>query len=154
MSAKKRTIEDFMPTVQAAPTMAAPKRRKQTIFRSMMTRSPHVAVIGSRTFTSYEFLKEKLRNETIGTIISGGAIGADTLVARYARENSLGLLELIPDWSKGRAAGLMRNTQIIEKADRVIAFWDRTSRGTKDSIDKAIKMGKPLVVHYISLKEC
>jgi hypothetical protein len=55
-------------------------------------------------------------------------------------------LELIvfkPDYKRyGRGAPIVRNKQIIEEADCVLAFWDGKSRGTKSSIDFAKKAGK------------
>ena len=40
----------------------------------------------------------------------------------------------------------MRNTQIIENANMVFAFWDEQSKGTKDSITKAKKLQKELYI--------
>jgi hypothetical protein len=40
----------------------------------------------------------------------------------------------------------MRNTQIVEHSDIVVAFWDRKSRGTVDTMEKAKKAGKRLIV--------
>ena len=40
----------------------------------------------------------------------------------------------------------MRNPDIVAAADRVVAFWDGTSRGTADSIEIARKTGKPVAV--------
>ena len=57
------------------------------------------------------------------------------------------LLVFKPDYQKyGRGATLVRNTQIIENAEVVFAFWDGQSRGTKDSIKKAEKLEKELYV--------
>ena len=62
------------------------------------------------------------------------------------------LLVFKPDYQKyGRGATLVRNTQIIENADVVFAFWDGQSKGTKDSITKAKKLQKEL--HIISYGE-
>jgi hypothetical protein len=54
---------------------------------------------------------------------------------------------LIPDWKKhGRAAGIIRNTDIVKQADKVVAFWDGKSKGTQDTIGKARKANKLLYV--------
>ena len=80
-------------------------------------------------------------------MVSGGARGPDTLGVLWARDNGIEIKEFLPDWDKyGKSAGFIRNTQIVEAADLVIAFWDGVSRGTKDSIDKAEKMGKRVAV--------
>jgi hypothetical protein len=104
------------------------------------------AIIGSRSFTDYKLFCNKLQNiiTIAGTptlIVSGGARGADQLAARYAFENRITLQEYKPDWKKHRTgAGLQRNTLIIENSDVVVAFWDYCSKGTKDSITKAVAL--------------
>lgn len=106
-----------------------------------------VAIIGSRSVTDKNFVYSKLDkiflNRKPDLVVSGGAKGPDTLGVSWARENGVEVKEFIPDWERyGRAAGFKRNTQIVESANLVIAFWDGASRGTKDSIDKARKLNK------------
>ena len=80
-------------------------------------------------------------------IVSGGAKGADTLAEKFALENHLEMIVFKPDWKKfGKRAGFLRNTIIIENATIVFAFWDGKSNGTKDSIDKAEKLNKKVIV--------
>lgn len=51
------------------------------------------------------------------------------------------------DWGKyGKAAGPIRNQEIVNVSDIVIAFWNKKSRGTKDTIDKALRGNKPVLV--------
>lgn len=105
------------------------------------------AIIGSRTFCDYEKLKEVLDKHYISQIVSGGAKGADTLGARYANEKNIPLIEFIPNWNKyGKRAGMMRNKDIINTSDVVIAFWDNISPGTKNSIEYAKKLGKKTII--------
>jgi hypothetical protein len=47
------------------------------------------------------------------------------------------------------AAAYVRNTYIIEFADRVGVFWDGHSRGTKDSLRKAESAGLPVDLHRV-----
>ena len=102
----------------------------------------NIAIVGGRDFSDYTLLKERLSRyiSIYGVpenIVSGGAKGA------------IPLLVFKPDYQKyGRGATLVRNTQIIENADVVFAFWDGQSKGTKDSITKAKKLQKEL--HIIS----
>lgn len=109
-----------------------------------------LAVIGSRTFTNEEFifymLDEKFKGQNISLIVSGGAKGVDTISEKYAKINNIETKIFLPDWSKGRSAGLQRNTDIIKNCDKVIAFWDYESRGTFDSIKKAEKMGIECII--------
>lgn len=106
-----------------------------------------VAVIGSRGFNDYELVKTTLSPINITLLVSGGAKGADSLGERYANENNIETLIFKPDWKKhGPAAGPLRNTDIVNNADTIIAFWDGESKGTKDSITKAEKLGKNIII--------
>jgi len=106
-----------------------------------------VAVIGSRTFDKYESVYNILSKLKITEIISGGAKGADSLAERYAKENNIPTKIFLPDWKTyGKKAGFLRNTQIIEECEMVVAFWDGESKGTKDSLDKAEKLGKKVMI--------
>lgn len=106
-----------------------------------------VAVIGSRSFNDYEEVKRILSSINITEIISGGAKGADTLGEQYAKDKGIPTKIFLPDWDKhGKIAGFLRNTDIIENSELVVAFWDQTSKGTKDSIDKANKLNKKVLI--------
>ena len=106
-----------------------------------------VEVIGSRGFNDYELVVKTLSNLHITLLVSGGAKGADTLGEKYANEHDIPTLIFKPDWEKhGKAAGMIRNTDIVNNADTVIAFWDGESKGTKDSISKAEKLGKNIMI--------
>lgn len=112
-----------------------------------------LAIIGSRTFNNYELLCKEIDElkvfYEINTIISGGAIGADTLGKSYAQEHNIPLIVYPADWKKyGKSAGMIRNQYIINDCDYVIAFWDGVSRGTKDSIRKTRKCKKPYKIVY------
>lgn len=110
-----------------------------------------LAVIGSRGFNSYDMLSyildEYLDLYSDIVFVSGGAAGADRLAARYANLHSITIYEFLPNWDLyGKRAGFMRNTDIVESADEVLAFWDGKSKGTLDSIKKARQMNKHLTI--------
>ena len=68
-------------------------------------------------------------------------------VKKFANENNVEMIVFKPDFEKfGRGAALARNTQIIQKSDVVFAFWDGKSKGTHDSIKKAEKLNKRLLI--------
>ena len=103
-----------------------------------------IAIIGSRNFTDKAFLNEKLnvylKDYQDIIIISGGALGVDTLAKEYAKENNYTLVEHLPDYKTyGKAAPHVRNDLILDAADMVIAFWDGQSKGTMSVIMKAKK---------------
>lgn len=116
-----------------------------------------VIIAGSRGFSNYKLLKEtcdKYLREKKKThnviVVSGHARGADTLGEKYASDEDLDL-EIYPaDWKKyGKSAGFMRNEQMANIADAVIAFWNGESHGTKHMIDIAEEKGLNVkVVNY------
>jgi hypothetical protein len=96
-----------------------------------------VGVIGSRSFKDYLLLEKTLNKLEISTIISGGAIGADTLAEFYANKHGIEKLIFKPDWSIGKSAAAIRNYKIVENSDIIVAFWDGVSKGTKMTIKMA-----------------
>jgi hypothetical protein len=114
-----------------------------------------LAIIGSRTFTDYELLKQEVSKlGDIEEIISGGARGADSLGIRYAKENNITSIEYLPDWEEyGKSAGFRRNIDIVNVADFVLAFWDGKSKGTKHALDFAEKSGKDSLIILFKTKE-
>ena len=106
-----------------------------------------VAVIGSRTFDDYTLMSDTLKRINITKIISGGALGADILAERYAKEQNIETKIFLPDWEKyGKKAGFIRNTDIINECELVVAFWNQTSKGTLDSINKAKLLNKKIII--------
>ncbi len=105
-----------------------------------------LAVIGSRAFADVELLERTLDQLRFTCLISGGSQGADRVAESYARARGIPVEIFKPDWRMGRGAGPARNTQIIEACEHVVAFWDGTSKGTKDAISKARAKGRPVVV--------
>ena len=104
-----------------------------------------VAVIGSRNLAVKNL--EKYLPEGTTEIVSGGARGIDSCAKNYANANGIPLKEFLPNYDEfGRSAPLLRNLEIIDYADIVLAFWDGQSHGTKFVIDKCKKMDKPVTV--------
>lgn len=106
-----------------------------------------LAIVGCRNFTDYrEFVSETHRFDFC-EIVSGGCRGTDKLAERYALEYGIPIVIFHPDWNKyGKAAGPIRNRQIVEYCDAVLAFWDGRSAGTKSTIVMARKAGKPIEI--------
>ena len=83
-------------------------------------------------------------------VISGGAKGADSLAADWAREHGQALQVYPADWATyGRSAGPIRNREIVEHADRLIAFWDGISPGTRSVVRLAARKGIHLTICVI-----
>lgn len=104
-----------------------------------------VAIVGSRNM-NVDIAPYVPEGCTV--IISGGALGIDTCAAEYARARGLRLVEIRPNYAQyGKGAPLRRNTEIVDRADLVLAFWDGHSSGTGDSIRKARARGKSCKVY-------
>lgn len=103
-----------------------------------------VAVVGSRTFTDAQLLEKVLDNfKEPFILISGGAKGVDTLAEAYADKKCYDKLIIKPDYkSFGKLAPVIRNTEIIDRADHVILLWDGKSKGTLDVLNKCKKKAK------------
>ena len=115
-----------------------------------------VIVAGSRSINDYEFVKNKLdqilKNKWTEDIciLCGMAKGVDTLGEQYAIERRLYVKFFPADWDKhGNKAGYIRNTEMAEEADALVAFWDGESKGTKHMID--IANAKGLKVRIINV---
>lgn len=114
-----------------------------------------VIIAGTRSFTDYSLLRQyadfKLsRIEDSIEIVSGHARGADAMGERYAEEHGYALKLFPADWKRyGKRAGIIRNAEMAEYADALIAFWDGKSRGTYNMIEEArsrhLKIGIKLV---------
>lgn len=75
-------------------------------------------------------------------MLHGGAPGADQVAGAIADYYGWEVEVMRPDWFKyGKRAGMLRNTEMLERRpDYVIAFWDGVSRGTLDTITKAVNV--------------
>ncbi len=115
--------------------------------------SEKVAIVGSRQFGERaaevrqqiaDYIAELPRGDEI---VTGGALGADAWAEFFAKRDSRPVHVFPADWQRyGRRAGAVRNKQIVDAADRVVAFWDGKSPGTKITIDMATRAGKPVEV--------
>ncbi len=112
-------------------------------------------IIGGRKFYDRVFMADRLARwqKTHGdiiTIVSGGAAGADTLASDYSK---LFLhkkaIEYLPDYEKyeKNKALRLRNAQIVQKSQVIIAFPDAKSRGTWNTIRMAKKRNVPVYVY-------
>lgn len=74
----------------------------------------------------------------ITEVVCGGARGADSLGFDWAMVKELPATMFHPDWDKfGKRAGFIRNREMAEYAEALVAFWDGWSPGTRNMIDTA-----------------
>jgi hypothetical protein len=125
------------------------------------TDSPRSRVIiaGTRTFMQGSLFADSDRVDAVQAVVTeagfpvdvvlcGGATGADEAGRVWAVANDIPVLEYDPSrpaetateysWDEdGSSAGPKRNAEMVAAADYLIAFWDGTSPGTRDVIEKA-----------------
>lgn len=101
-----------------------------------------VIIAGCRDFNDFGFIKESIDmlissgKVNITEIVSGKAKGADTLGEKYASLNNIPVKEFPANWNLyGKKAGFLRNQEMGNYADCLIAFWDSNSKGTKHMIE-------------------
>jgi hypothetical protein len=114
-----------------------------------------IGIIGSRRRNSKEDLelcrKEFLHiyEEGEDSLVSGGCPkGGDRFCEIFAKEYGIPIKIHYADWEKyGKSAGFKRNTYIAEDADVLICVVapDRAG-GTEDTVKKAQKMGKKIIL--------
>lgn len=115
-----------------------------------------LAIIGGRNFDKWNLFEDNFlihyqyRIDSIDEIVSGGAIGVDSLAAELAKIHDIKLKVFRPEYDKypGKIAPLKRNEQIMEYCDEVFAIWDGVSRGTANSLGIAKKLKKNTTIIY------
>ncbi len=106
-----------------------------------------VIIAGGRDFNDYPLLKTTMDNALCNitdeiTVVCGKARGADTLGEQYANEKGYNVDYYPANWKQyGKRAGYLRNEQMAQNADALVAFWDGESRGTKSMIELAKRYG-------------
>ena len=100
-----------------------------------------IAIVGSRNVTVADIGRYV---SNVDEIVSGGAAGVDSYAAEYAKEHGIKLTVFLPQYDRyGRAAPIVRNKEIVDYSDKIIAFWNGSSKGTLSTIKYAKKVGKP-----------
>ncbi len=119
-------------------------------------------ITGSRNYTDYNGLIEAIDELTMRLqiedimdctpteILHGGAKGADQLAEKYAKMYNIKCTVIRPDYIKynGTIAPLMRNTELVKKAECTIALYGEGrdgKGGTADTATKTKRAGKHLL---------
>lgn len=80
-------------------------------------------------------------------VVSGKARGVDTLGEQWAEARGIPVLSFPANWDKyGKAAGAIRNKEMAENADALIAIWDGVSLGTGNMVSAAFQKGLKVFV--------
>lgn len=98
-------------------------------------------IAGSRGINDRIIIEHALADSgyDITEVVCGMAQGVDLIGKEIAEDFHIPIKEFPADWDKyGRGAGMIRNKQMAEYADALIAIWDGKSHGTKNMIDLAL----------------
>ena len=103
-----------------------------------------VIIAGSRNITN-KLLVTKAITESgfnITEVVSGCARGVDRLGESVAKDNGIPIRQFPANWELyGKSAGAIRNKDMANYADALIAIWDGKSPGTKNMLNIAKKKG-------------
>lgn len=112
-----------------------------------------LAIVGSREWPDSErhmitTFVDRLPADTI--VVSGGARGVDQWAIEAAHQRGLQTHVFMPDWKQhGKSAGFLRNAQIVNACELLVAFQVDDSKGTQHTITLARNAGKLLAVYRI-----
>jgi hypothetical protein len=110
-------------------------------------------IAGSRGIKSLETIRRALKfskilKKDITEIVSGKARGVDSLGEEIAAIHGIKVKEFPANWDMyGKRAGYLRNDQMANYADILLAVWDGKSKGTKHMIDLMRKRNKTVVIY-------
>jgi hypothetical protein len=86
--------------------------------------------------------------DDISEVVSGAARGVDSLGEQWAARYMIPVKRFPAKWNeKGKAAGFLRNNEMADYADRLIAIWDGESKGTLHMINVMAARNKPVFVY-------
>ena len=108
-----------------------------------------VAIVGSRHFSDPDRVSEYVNALPRGaSIITGSASGVDAAATRAARAKGIHV-QVIPasfDELANAAKSDARNQRLVDACDVLVAFWDGTSKGTRNTVERALEAGKEVHV--------
>lgn len=119
----------------------------------------HIGVVGSRHYTDYNSFVFNLSDYTDGygdvfkvILVSGGAKGADAMAEHYAKDYLKdSIIVYAPDPALIKQRGFTfaahdRNQKIVDRSDLIVAFVAEGSKGTWDTIKRAIKAKRHVII--------
>jgi hypothetical protein len=113
-------------------------------------------IAGSRTASLQDVIKALELcpfTEKITEVVSGGARGPDSYGEILAEEYMTPIKRFPAQWNTyGTRAGYIRNGEMAEYADALIAIWNGHSNGTRDMIQRAKEKNLEVYVHLINNK--
>lgn len=109
-------------------------------------------IAGSRNITSIKIVEKAIKASKIDItcVICGGAAGVDSIGKYIATINNIPVEMYLAQWDQyGKKAGFIRNEQMAENADALIAIWNGVSSGTKHMIETAKRHGLKVSIYVV-----
>ncbi len=108
-----------------------------------------IIVTGGRNYDDWVMMQDVLSLFDIGCLVQGGASGADQLALEYAKLNNIDYHTIEADWEKhGKAAGPIRNTEMLAKYPNAVVVAFPGGKGTADCVKQAVSRNMVvLMVH-------
>jgi len=113
-----------------------------------------IGILGSRSINDWKLIG-KLLDDTIASkdvVLGSSAKGVDRLVKDWCTENEVAFVEFLPYHMLDKSVEFdtkfffIRNKQLIDNSDKVIAIWDTESKDTEYGIKYAQKKNIPVTV--------
>jgi predicted Rossmann fold nucleotide-binding protein DprA/Smf involved in DNA uptake len=108
-----------------------------------------IAIVGSRHFSEPERVSVYVNSLSRGaSIITGSASGVDAAATKAARAKGIPV-QVMPasfDELADAAKSAARNQRLVDACDVLVAFWDGSSKGTRNTIGRALDSGKEVHV--------
>jgi NADP-dependent 3-hydroxy acid dehydrogenase YdfG len=108
-----------------------------------------VAIVGSRHFSEPDRVSDYVNALPHGaSIITGSASGVDAAATRAARAKGIPVQVIAASFDElaDAAKSAARNQRLIDACDVLVAFWDGTSKGTRNTVERALDSGKEVHV--------
>lgn len=118
-----------------------------------------VIIAGSRNITSLNVVRKALDDSgfNVTEIVSGCARGVDTIGEIIAKERGIPVKKFPAKWDElGKKAGVVRNTEMGDYADALVAISLNQSKGTRHMVNYMVNnKSKPTFFVEITHKvEC
>jgi len=108
-----------------------------------------VAIVGSRHFSEPDRVGDYVNALPHGaSIVTGSASGVDAAATKAARAKGVSV-QVIPasfDELADPKKSAARNQRLIDACDVLVAFWDGTSKGTRNTVERALDSRKEVHV--------
>jgi predicted Rossmann fold nucleotide-binding protein DprA/Smf involved in DNA uptake len=108
-----------------------------------------VAIVGSRRFSEPHRVTDYVNSlPPRASIITGSASGVDAAATRAARARGIAV-QVMPaafDELADERKSVARNQRLVDACDVLVAFWDGTSKGTRNTVERALDSGKEVHV--------